>query len=62
MGPIFNRISHWLGRTLSRPVHVHGTSRPTPSSVFAPYRSPALDAMGRELDTVFEAIGRDAVQ
>lgn len=30
MGPIFNRIGHWLGRTLSRPVHVHGTSRPTP--------------------------------
>jgi len=30
MGPIFNRIGHWLGRMLSRPVHVHGTSRPTP--------------------------------
>lgn len=34
----------------------------TPSSVFAPYGSPALDDMARELDAVFEQIGRDAGQ
>lgn len=33
-----------------------------PSSVFAPYGSPALDDMARELDAVFEQIGRDAGQ
>ena len=32
----------------------------TPSSTFAPYGSPALDAMARELDGIFEAIARDA--
>jgi uncharacterized protein (DUF302 family) len=32
----------------------------TPSSTFAPYGSPALDAMARELDEIFEAIARDA--
>jgi len=34
----------------------------TLSSVFAPYGSPALDDMARELDAVFEQIGRDAGQ
>ncbi|MCC4118158.1 DUF302 domain-containing protein [Aromatoleum toluclasticum] len=34
----------------------------TPGSVFAPYGSPALDEMARELDVVFEQIGRDAGQ
>lgn len=34
----------------------------TPSSVFAPYGSPALDDLARELDAVFEQIGRDAGQ
>lgn len=34
----------------------------TPSSVFAPYGSPALDQLARELDAVFEQIGRDAGQ
>lgn len=34
----------------------------TPSSVFAPYGSPPLDDMARELDAVFEQIGRDAGQ
>ena len=32
-----------------------------PSAVFAPYRSPALDEMARELDAVFRNIVRDAV-
>lgn len=32
-----------------------------PSALFAPYRSPALDALARELDAVFERIARDAV-
>jgi len=31
-----------------------------PTSVFAPYGSAKLDEMARELDPVFEAIGRDA--
>lgn len=31
-----------------------------PSAVFAPYRSPALDEMARELDAVFRNIVRDA--
>jgi len=34
----------------------------TPTSVFAPYGSAKLDEMARELDTLFEAIGRDASQ
>lgn len=34
----------------------------TPTSVFAPYGSAKLDEMARELDPVFEAIGRDASQ
>ncbi|MEE8279192.1 MAG: DUF302 domain-containing protein [Alphaproteobacteria bacterium] len=32
----------------------------TPSSVFAPYRSPALDKMARELDVIFAKIVADA--
>lgn len=32
----------------------------TPTSVFAPYGSAKLNEMARELDPVFEAIGRDA--
>lgn len=32
----------------------------TPSSVFAPYRSKALDEMAKELDGIFESIVRDA--
>ncbi|GAB4442643.1 MAG: hypothetical protein OHK0026_09120 [Rhodocyclaceae bacterium] len=32
----------------------------TPSAVFAPYGSPALDAMARELDPVFDRIVRGA--
>ena len=35
------------------------TSR-KPSAVFAPYEVPALDAMARELDPIFEAIAADA--
>jgi len=31
-----------------------------PSAVFAPYEVPALDAMARELDPIFEAIAADA--
>jgi uncharacterized protein (DUF302 family) len=31
-----------------------------PSAVFAPYSSPALDAMAKELDVVFRSIVRDA--
>lgn len=31
-----------------------------PSAVFAPYRSPALDEMAKELDAVFRNIVRDA--
>lgn len=31
-----------------------------PSAVFAPYGSPALDAMAKELDAVFRNIARDA--
>lgn len=34
----------------------------TPTSVFAPYGSAKLDEMARELDPLFEAIGRDASQ
>ncbi|MCP8687650.1 DUF302 domain-containing protein [Marinobacterium sedimentorum] len=34
----------------------------TPSSTFAPYASPALDEMARELDDVFAAIARDATE
>jgi uncharacterized protein (DUF302 family) len=34
----------------------------TPSSTFAPYASPALDEMARELDDVFVAIARDATE
>lgn len=34
----------------------------TPSSVLAPYGNPALDEMARELDAMFEQIGRDAGQ
>ena len=32
----------------------------TPSSVFAPYDSAALNELARELDPIFEAIARDA--
>ncbi|NMG44566.1 DUF302 domain-containing protein [Aromatoleum toluvorans] len=32
----------------------------TPGSVFGPYGSPRLDELARELDPIFEAIGRDA--
>lgn len=32
----------------------------TPSAVFAPYRSGALDEMAKELDGIFESIVRDA--
>ena len=32
----------------------------TPSSIFAPYGSTALDAMARELDGIFAAIARNA--
>lgn len=32
----------------------------TPSAVFAPYGSPALDAMAKELDPIFEKIAADA--
>ncbi|MGE0744795.1 MAG: DUF302 domain-containing protein [Rhodospirillales bacterium] len=32
----------------------------TPSAVFKPYGSPALDAMARDLDAIFEKIARDA--
>jgi uncharacterized protein (DUF302 family) len=32
----------------------------TPSAVFAPYGSPALDAMAGELDPIFEKIAADA--
>ncbi|MBI4757153.1 MAG: DUF302 domain-containing protein [Betaproteobacteria bacterium] len=32
----------------------------TPSAVFAPYASPALDAMAGELDPIFERIAREA--
>lgn len=35
------------------------TWRP-PSAVFAPYGSPALDALAAELDAIFEAIAADA--
>lgn len=31
MGFLLNGIGHWLGRTLSRPAHVHGMSQPTPA-------------------------------
>lgn len=31
-----------------------------PSAVFSPYRNPALDAVARELDPIFEKIVRDA--
>jgi len=34
----------------------------TPSAVFAPYASAALNAMAAELDTVFEQIAHDATQ
>lgn len=34
----------------------------TPSSVFGPYGSKKLDEIARELDPLFEAIGRDASQ
>ncbi len=32
----------------------------TPSAVFAPYGNPALDALARELDPIFEKIAADA--
>ena len=32
----------------------------TPSAVFAPYKSPRLDEMAKEPDTIFERIARDA--
>jgi uncharacterized protein (DUF302 family) len=32
-----------------------------PSALFAPYRTPALDGLGAELDAVFERIVHDAV-
>ncbi|NMG16099.1 DUF302 domain-containing protein [Aromatoleum bremense] len=34
----------------------------TPTSVFGPYGSERLDALARELDPIFEAIGHDASQ
>lgn len=34
----------------------------TPSAVFAPYGNPQLDALGRELDAIFDAIVRDATR
>jgi uncharacterized protein (DUF302 family) len=34
----------------------------TPSAVFAPYKSTALDSMAAELDPIFERIVRDAVR
>jgi len=34
----------------------------TPSAVFAPYRSKALDEMAKELDAIFENIVRDAAK
>ncbi len=33
MGLVLDRLGSWLGRTLSRPVHVHGSARPTPPDV-----------------------------
>ncbi|OFZ73034.1 MAG: hypothetical protein A2W04_09125 [Betaproteobacteria bacterium RBG_16_64_9] len=33
----------------------------TPSALFAPYRSPAVDALARELDPIFEKIVADAL-
>ena len=30
MGLVLDRLGNWLGRMLSRPVHVHGSAAPTP--------------------------------
>lgn len=30
MGFLLNGVGHWLGRAVSRPIHVHGMSPPTP--------------------------------
>ena len=30
MGLVLDRLGNWLGRALSRPVHVHGSAQPTP--------------------------------
>jgi uncharacterized protein (DUF302 family) len=34
----------------------------TPSSVFAPYKNAALDAMAKELDVIFAKIASDATK
>ncbi|MBL4720458.1 MAG: DUF302 domain-containing protein [Alphaproteobacteria bacterium] len=34
----------------------------TPTSVFAPYKTPTLDVMARELDPIFEKIAADALR
>ena len=33
MGLVLDRLGNWLGRALSRPVHVHGSAQPTPQDM-----------------------------
>ena len=32
MGLVLDHLGSWLGRTLSRPVHVHDSAQPTPTA------------------------------